>query len=97
MERETYEGALNFGRKALLKLGLSERRALKAALIFREHDTALFKRLRPIYSQGEGYIQATRASRETFEQLVRAEMQRAEAEDDDTPIPAQVGGVKAQV
>ena len=97
VERETYEGALNFGRKALLKLGLSERRALKAALIFREHDTALFKRLRPIYSQGEGYIQATRASRETFEQLVRAEMQRAEAEDDDTPIPAQVGGVKAQV
>ena len=97
VERETYEGALNFGRKALLKLGLSERRALKAALIFREHDTALFKRLRPIYSQGEGYIQATRASRETFEQLVRAEMQRAEAEDDDTPVPAQVGGVKAQV
>ena len=98
VERETYEGALNFGRKALLELGLSERRALKAALIFREHDAELFNRLRPAYSDGDGYIQATRASRETFEQLVRAEMQRADAEDDDdAPIPAQVGGAKAQV
>ena len=98
VERETYEGALNFGRKALLKLGLSERRALKAALIFREHDTALFHRLRPVHGQEEGYIEATRASRETFEQLVRAEMQRADAEDDDdAPIPAQVGGARAQV
>ncbi len=98
VERETYEGALNFGRKALLKLGLSERRALKAALIFREHDTALFHRLRPVYGQEEGYIEATRASRETFEQLVRAEMQRADAEDDDdAPVPAQVGGARAQV
>lgn len=98
VERETYEGALNFGRKALLRLGLSERRALKASLIFREHDTALFKRLRPIYGEGEGYIQASRASRETFEQLVRAEMQRSDAEDDDeTPIPAQVGGARAPV
>ena len=98
VERETYEGALNFGRKALLKLGLSERRALKAALIFREHDTALFHRLRPAYGQGEGFIQAARASRETFAQLVRAEMQRAADEDeDDAPPVAQVGGARTQV
>ena len=96
VERETYEGALNFGRKALLKLGLSERRALKAALIFREQDNALFQRLRPAYGQGESYIEQSRASRETFEQLVRAEMQRADDEDDDED-PAPVGGANAQV
>ena len=82
----------------MLQLGLSKRRALKAALIFREHDADLFNRLRPVYSQGEGYIQATRASRETFEQLVRAEMQRADDEDEDgAPATAQVGGAQAQV
>ena len=96
VERETYEGALNFGRKALLKLGLSERRALKAALIFREQDNVLFQRLRPAYGQGESYIEQSRASRETFEQLVRAEMQRADDEDDDED-PAAVGGANAQV
>ncbi len=96
VERETYEGALNFGRKALLKLGLSERRALKAALIFREQDNALFQRLRPAYGQVESYIEQSRASRETFEQLVRAEMQRADDEDDDED-PAPVGGANAQV
>ena len=97
VERETYESALNFGRKALIKLGLSERRALKAALIFREHDTALFNRLRPLAGD-ESYIQATRASRETFQQLLRAEMAQAAAEDEEDEAPAaQVGGPEAAV
>jgi len=97
VERETYESALNFGRKALIRLGLSERRALKAALIFREHDTALFHRLRPAVGQEEGFIEQSRASRETFEKLVRAEMQRADTEDDhdDAAPAAQVGGAKS--
>ena len=82
VERETYESALNFGRRALVRLGVSERRALKAAVIFREHDAKLFKKLRPAYNlEDEGYIQAARASRETFENLIRNEMARAEAEE----------------
>jgi glutathione-regulated potassium-efflux system ancillary protein KefC/glutathione-regulated potassium-efflux system protein KefB len=86
VERETYESALNFGRRALVRLGLGERRALKAAVIFREHDDALFKRLQPIANDGERYIMATRASRETFEKLIQAEMARLpddDADDDD--------------
>ena len=98
VERETYESALNFGRKALIQLGLSERRALKAALIFREHDAALFHRLRPVHGEDERYIETGRASRETWEGLVRAEMQRAAAEDeDDDAPPAPVGGARAGV
>jgi len=98
VERETYESALNFGRKALIELGLSERRALKAALIFREHDTALFNRLRPVHGEDERYMEASRASRETWEKLVRAEIQRSAAEDGEDDAPAaQVGGAKAEV
>jgi glutathione-regulated potassium-efflux system ancillary protein KefC/glutathione-regulated potassium-efflux system protein KefB len=82
VERETYESALNFGRKALVQLGLSERRALRAAVAFREHDATLFKKLQPSYGQDDRYIQATRASRETFEKLIRAEMSRIGREED---------------
>jgi monovalent cation:proton antiporter-2 (CPA2) family protein len=82
VERETYESALNFGRRALARLGFTERRALKAAVIFREHDDVLFRRLMPTYGdEEERYIEATRASRETFEQLIQTEMARLEAEE----------------
>jgi glutathione-regulated potassium-efflux system ancillary protein KefC/glutathione-regulated potassium-efflux system protein KefB len=100
VERETFESALNFGRKALTALGLSERRALKAAVLFRDHDAALFRKLQPVYGQDERYIEATRASRETMEQLLRAEMDRLgdeeaqEADNDaagEPPKQAEVG------
>ena len=84
VERETYESALNFGRRALVQLGMSERKALKAAVLFRDHDGALFDRLRP--SSGgidDRYIEATRASRDTFERLLSAEMARIGAEEDE--------------
>jgi monovalent cation:proton antiporter-2 (CPA2) family protein len=85
VERETYESALNFGRQALVKLGLGERRALKAAVVFRERDNELFEQLRPHAGQTEQYIVATRASRDTMQQLLRKEMARLgdEEEDDD--------------
>jgi glutathione-regulated potassium-efflux system ancillary protein KefC/glutathione-regulated potassium-efflux system protein KefB len=85
VERETYESALNFGRKALVELGVAERRALRAAVVFREHDQALFDQLRPTYRQGDRYVQATRASRATFERLMRAELARLAEEDDEDP------------
>ncbi|WP_309091017.1 monovalent cation:proton antiporter-2 (CPA2) family protein [Phenylobacterium sp.] len=84
VERETYESALNFGRKALTALGLGERRALKAAVIFREHDEKLFRKLQPVHGEAEErYIEATRASRDMFERLVRAEMDRLTDDEDD--------------
>jgi voltage-gated potassium channel Kch len=67
VERETFESALNMGRKALLKLGLSERRASRAAAVFGEE---------------EAYIMATRDARETTERLLRTEMQRIAEEED---------------
>jgi monovalent cation:proton antiporter-2 (CPA2) family protein len=82
VERETFESALNFGRRALIKLGLSERRASRAASLFREQDNLLFKQLAPVAGEEDRYIMATRDSRETTEQLLRAEMQRIAEEED---------------
>jgi glutathione-regulated potassium-efflux system ancillary protein KefC/glutathione-regulated potassium-efflux system protein KefB len=105
LERETFEGALSFGKKALLRLGLSERRAKQAATLFRDHDKALFKRLAPVYGEEENYIMASRDSRATMEKLLQAEMRRLSREEaeeaDNDPVEAepqaQVGGQKRRV
>ena len=76
VERETFESALAFGRKALVRLGFTERRAVKAANVFREKDLELLKRLAPIADEDERYTMAVRDSRETMETLLRAEMER---------------------
>jgi len=82
VERETFESALNLGRKALLNLGLSERRANRAADLFREQDDVFFRQLAPIAGEEENYIMAARDSRETTERLLRAEMKRIAEEED---------------
>jgi glutathione-regulated potassium-efflux system ancillary protein KefC/glutathione-regulated potassium-efflux system protein KefB len=83
VERETFEGALVFGARALKRLGLSDRRVARAMSIFRQHDRALFNQLAPVAGEEERYILASRDSRETMDRLLRAEMQRLDAEDDD--------------
>ncbi len=82
VERETFESALNYGRRALLKLGLSERRANRAASLFREQDNLLWKKLAPIAGEEDRYALASRDSRETTEKVLRAEMERIAAEED---------------
>ncbi len=88
--RETFESALTFGKKALIRLGLSERRATRAANIFRDQDLALMQRLAPVADEDERYTMAVRDSRETMETLLREEMRRLrkeEAEDADNDGP----------
>jgi glutathione-regulated potassium-efflux system ancillary protein KefC/glutathione-regulated potassium-efflux system protein KefB len=82
VERETFESALSMGRKSLMKLGLSERRASRAAALFREQDDKFFKQLAPVAGEEEGYILAARDARETTERLLRAEMQKIADEED---------------
>jgi voltage-gated potassium channel Kch len=96
VERETYESALNFGRHALEQLGVGERRALKAAIVFRKHDDELFNELRKSYGKDE-YVSASRASRDTWERLIRAEMaelaeEEAQREGAQTPERVEAGG-----
>jgi glutathione-regulated potassium-efflux system ancillary protein KefC/glutathione-regulated potassium-efflux system protein KefB len=82
IERETFESALNLGRRALIKLGFSERRAYRAAAVFRESDVAIFKQLAPIAGEEDRYRMAVRDGRETTERVLRAEMARIAAEED---------------
>jgi monovalent cation:proton antiporter-2 (CPA2) family protein len=98
VERETFESALNMGRKALLKLGLSERRASRAATIFREQDDRFFKELAPVAGEEETYIMAARDARETTERLLRTEMQRIAEEEDleDAPQLEQAQRLEAE-
>jgi monovalent cation:proton antiporter-2 (CPA2) family protein len=79
--RETFESALVFGKKALLRLGMSDRRAAKAVSLFREHDLALFNKLAPVYGEEERYAMAVRDSRATMENLLSAEMRRLKKEE----------------
>jgi glutathione-regulated potassium-efflux system ancillary protein KefC/glutathione-regulated potassium-efflux system protein KefB len=77
VERETFEGSLSLGRKALVGLGFSERRAARAADVFRVQDLKLFKKLAPAFGDNEErFVSEARASRETMEQLLRTEMAR---------------------
>jgi glutathione-regulated potassium-efflux system ancillary protein KefC/glutathione-regulated potassium-efflux system protein KefB len=82
IERETFESALNFGRRALMRLGVSERRAGRAASLFREQDIKIFKSLAPLTGEEDRYIMAVRDGRETTERVLRAEMARIAAEED---------------
>ena len=94
VERETFEAALNLGRRALVTLGISERRALKAAVLFRDHDRRLFERLAPLAGEEERYALASRDSRETMERLLRAEVTRlAEEEAQEGVEPGAAAGV----
>lgn len=97
IERETFESALSFSRRALTRLGFSDRRAARATSIFREHDRAMFLKLAPIAAgkTDQGYIDATRQSRETMEQLLRAEM--AAAGDDEAEGANRVPSRRAPV
>lgn len=90
VERETLESAINFGRRALLKLGLSERRAARAASLFREQDEEIFKQLAPLAGEEDRYIMASRDGRETTERVLRAEMARIAAEEDLEDAPGLV-------
>ena len=81
-ERETFESALSFGRRALIKLGVSERRAGRAAAVFRESDETILKQLAPIAGEEDRYTVAVRDGRETTERVLRAEMARIAAEED---------------
>lgn len=87
VERETFEGGLAIGRRALQRLGFSERRAQRAASVFRTHDMALFNELMSVADEQERFVQASKQSRETMEKLLRLEMtQLAEEEDGDEPL-----------
>ncbi len=88
VERETFEGGLKMGEKALKKLGFPAKRAQKAAALFRKHDIASFERLAPLWGE-ERYILASRDAAETMERLLRADLEQMELDDEEEAAAAQ--------
>jgi glutathione-regulated potassium-efflux system ancillary protein KefC/glutathione-regulated potassium-efflux system protein KefB len=82
VERETFEGGLKLGERALKRLGFSARRAQKAAGLFRKHDVASFERLAPVWGE-ERYILASRDAAETIERLLRADLEQMDLDDEE--------------
>ncbi|WP_304175212.1 monovalent cation:proton antiporter-2 (CPA2) family protein [Phenylobacterium aquaticum] len=95
VERETFEGGLKFGERALKHLGFSAKRASKAAAIFRKHDIASFLRLAPVWGE-DRYILASRDAAETMERLLRADLEQMDIdEDEEAEAAAEVEAARA--
>jgi monovalent cation:proton antiporter-2 (CPA2) family protein len=80
VERETFEGALMMGRKALVALGLRADRASRAATLFRGHDLKVFNKLAPLAGQEESFILAARDAQKTMDRLLAADMEALEGD-----------------
>jgi monovalent cation:proton antiporter-2 (CPA2) family protein len=76
VERETFEGALSLGAKALQRLGYSSAKARKAIDLFRQYDAGTFEQLRPLWGEEEAYILASREASRTTERLLRGDMEQ---------------------
>ena len=76
VERETFEGALAVGRRALRSLGLRAHSAHRAAELFRRHDLRSFNSLAPLWGQEESYILASRDAAATMDRLLAADLEQ---------------------
>jgi monovalent cation:proton antiporter-2 (CPA2) family protein len=77
VERETFEGALALGARALEQLGYPAAKARKAADVFRAYDAKTFQKLLPLWGkEDEAYILAAREAARTTERLLQEDMQQ---------------------
>ena len=75
VERETFEGSLSMGVRALRALGFRAHRAHRAANLFRAHDLKLFNKLAPLAGEEERFILAARDAQKTMDRLLAADME----------------------
>ena len=69
IERETFEAALNLGRKTLQQLGFSENRADLVAARFREHNLKTLHAVYPYYKDQQQMISMAAQAREELEAM----------------------------
>jgi voltage-gated potassium channel Kch len=82
VERETFEGGLAMAASALRALGWRAYRAERAARLFRRHDERMFEALRPLWSDEEKFVVASRESSPRLDDLLRADLDRIGGEED---------------
>ncbi|MFC5478557.1 glutathione-regulated potassium-efflux system protein KefC [Massilia suwonensis] len=80
IERETFESALQLGRRALCHLGYGAYRAREATLKFREHNKASVDAVYPYYKDREQYASMAKRARDELNEMFARDLKRVEKE-----------------
>lgn len=75
IERETFESALQLGRRALCQLGYGAYRARAATLKFREHNKASVDAVYPIYKDRDEYASAAKRARDELNDMFARDLE----------------------
>jgi glutathione-regulated potassium-efflux system ancillary protein KefC len=80
IERETFESALQLGRRALSLLGWGAYRAREATLKFREHNKASVDAVYPFYKDREQYVSMAKRARDELNEMFARDLKSYEKE-----------------
>jgi glutathione-regulated potassium-efflux system ancillary protein KefC len=80
IERETFESALQLGRRALQQLGWGAFRARAATLKFREHNKASVDAVYPFYKDREQYVSMAKRARDELNEMFARDLKSVEKE-----------------
>ncbi|MEN3275806.1 MAG: glutathione-regulated potassium-efflux system ancillary protein KefC [Massilia sp.] len=82
IERETFESALQLGRRVLGQLGYGAYRAREATLKFREHNKASVDAVYPFYKDREQYVSMAKRARDELNEMFARDLKRYDKEAD---------------
>lgn len=82
VERETFESALQLGRRALSQLGFGAYRAREAMLKFREHNKASVDAVYPYYKDREQYVSLAKRARDELNAMFARDLKNIDNETD---------------
>jgi glutathione-regulated potassium-efflux system ancillary protein KefC len=82
IERETFESALQLGRRVLCQLGYGAYRAREATLKFREHNKASVDAVYPYYKDREQYVSMAKRARDELNEMFARDLKNYESETD---------------
>jgi glutathione-regulated potassium-efflux system ancillary protein KefC len=80
IERETFEAALEMGRKALEQIGFGADRARQASIKFRDHNIKTLHAVYPHYKDQSQLVSMTRQAREELEQMFARDAEAMQTE-----------------
>jgi glutathione-regulated potassium-efflux system ancillary protein KefC len=80
IERETFESALQLGRRALSHLGWGAYRAREATLKFREHNKGSVHAVYPFYKDREQYVSMAKRARDELNEMFARDLKSYEKE-----------------
>ena len=74
--RETFRGALDLGRQALVSLGMHPYQAKRAESHFRRLDSAMLQELLPMHNEGKQFAVRNKEARKELEEIFGREMEK---------------------